>query len=265
MSRGRRSSESPLSLFALQDIITCLMGIMVLVCLFLALQTIGKASAAASAKSELPDVAGLDRERERLEELRNDLLKQIENHQSSQEIVSSLNPIEAAEALQAAQRQNLELKQKVDQLTETIAKHMDDKEGEEAKLEQRRAELSALQEQLAVEERAAELRAMKKVGFLPDQAISKTPYLVECGAKYVRVIELGNNDNVVTWSSEEAESKFAEWHPVVSTASAYFVFMLKPSGVGVGMSLYQISRNAGFDAGYDVLEENATILGEVSR
>ncbi len=263
MARGRRKAESPLSLFALQDIITCLMGIMVLVCLFLALQTIGKANATPARSSGRADLIGLERERERLEAKRMAFLEQIENAQAAQQVVSTLNPIEIAAATQSAQRENEELRKKIHQLKEVTTGKEAGQQEKTDKLERQKNKLGNLVEQLGIEKKSAEFRAMKKVAFIPDQNLSKTPYLVECSSISVRVVQWENHKEIL-WASSDAKTKFKEWLPSLNADRVYFVFMLKPSGVGIGMSLYHVGRDAGFDAGYDALEEDATILAGAS-
>jgi hypothetical protein len=77
----------------------------------------------------------------------------------------------------------------------------------------------------------------------------------------VRVISLGNPTRNTEWPAGVAEEKFESLLSSCESAKEYFVFMMKPSGVPAGMRMFYLSKNKGFEAGYDALEEDSGVMG----
>lgn len=263
MARGRRQPGAPVSLFALQDIVTCLMGIMVLVCLFLALQTIGEV--AAKPVEAAPDLATLQEEIDRLESMRSLLADEVNVMKTERVRSASLSSLELIKALQRAQdnysRAVMERDRQLDQLNSLKENVSQLNEA----IERGEAELTTLHQSLVEERAAAEIRNMRNVQFIPDAASTKSAHLIEVASSSVRVISLTPNALDREWPSDRAIQGFEQLLTLVPPDREYFVFMIKPSGVALGMDLFRLARAQGFDAGYDALEENARVSEGASK
>ncbi len=259
MTRGRRISQAPVSLFSLQDIITCLMGIMILIVLILALEMISKTAVDVVAHES--DLSSLE-ESIRTLEARHAHCTQKLQALDDNEIEPKMSPLERARALQSAQHDYKQVTNDLEQANRDLAKLPQAIEEKEQAIEKNNAILSRLAQLLINAQKNANRKAMRNVAFIPDGRTRKTAHLVECSSNAVRVVSLGAPPRNQEWPVEGAIEQFDRLLRDSSTSSEYFVFMLKPSGVSIGMKLYYAAAYRGFEAGYDALEEKAKVSEE---
>lgn len=257
--RGRRDrgSSAPVSLFSLQDIITCLTGIMILIVLILAVEAIATPeSQGRGVHIDLPSVEELEARFKALQEERDELVSQI----------GMRNP--QADSLSAADkvRATLKLKQqRTDQIRQETALELSQEKQQERLMEllnrkhRRAEELEGLREEMeSFNEKA--MRATSMVRFLPGEGLDKTPHLLVSDRNGVQVLSLAEPIRDQAWSPALTERGLRRLLTDADTEKEYFVVILKPSGADLGLELYETIRTAGFQAGYDTLEENAWVL-----
>jgi hypothetical protein len=255
--RGRRSNESPVSLFSLQDIITCLTGVMILLVLMLALETVTRSTV--MEVQTAPDTAALKESIEQLETRQEELRRDLQARELAIASAQVRTPLEAARELQMTRREVEVLKRRLADLD--VEKQ--DLDAELARLssasEPRSTKLEEIKRKLAQAETEAAQRAFRPIAFIPEAGTSKTAHLVECGSNTVRLISLAMPRRDVAWKATEARTAFVALLTSCSPSREYFVFMLKPSGVPIGMDLYFTAKRGTFEAGYDALEEDAGV------
>jgi len=255
--RGRRSNESPVSLFSLQDIITCLTGVMILLVLMLALETVARSTV--MEVQAAPDAAVLKESLEKLEARQAELRRDLQARELAIASAQVRTPLEAARELQMTRRE-----------VEVQMRRLADLDVEKQELDAELARLSSasgpkstkleeIKRKLAQAEAEAARRAVRPIAFIPEAGTSKTAHLVECGSNTVRLISLAMPRRDVEWKTAEARGAFVALLTSCSPSREFFVFMLKPSGVPIGMDLYFAAKRGAFEAGYDALEEDAGV------
>lgn len=261
MSRNR-SGDNPVSLFSLQDIITTLTGIMILLVMILALEAVTQTTVeAVETDARHKEIKAQKEEMEaRREALRGELAAR--ETAAAADRLRNLNPLDAARQLQAERRaaetkaaQARELERKKEALAQSATKQTD-------AIASGKSELQRLLDELKDAEADAAKKSVRPIAFIPDKGTYKIAHLVECSTNGVRVVSLGSPRRNTEWAASNAESAFKQLLKSCSASREYFVFMIKPSGVAIGMNMFSMAKILDFDAGYDVMEENEGISGE---
>ncbi len=259
--RGKRNRESsPLSLFSLQDIITCLTGIMILIVLLLAVEAMNP-SGESGAPAHVSKPTNPTLEPPDLERMREDLLARM------RELEGSVVPPEDAVALVKSLR-----KMRDDTLADQAVTAR--QQGEVTALEKAatelRTELSRLESaRNAAAENLQKLKdrllagTMRRVIIIPGEQNPKTAHLVEAHGTGFRIISLGVPMRNGSFRLSETETMVKQLLGNANPEKEYIVVMIKPSGVVHGMELVEALQQTPFQVGYDALEEDME-LAEVS-
>jgi hypothetical protein len=118
---------------------------------------------------------------------------------------------------------------------------------------------SKTQEQLDVVQGELEKRRTRTVTLLPDDGMLKRPLLVQCSSNRVVVLRLSEPPQF-SWPPSEAVEQFISLTRQLDRSRDYFVIFMKPSGVDVAQKLVYCASSAGYDVGYDALEEDETLV-----
>jgi len=269
MSR-RSHASNPISLLWFQDIITSVLGIMILVTLFLALEMIfnrqhspdiqtrditQKLKAAAAQSAEVQ--AAVEANRRQVDALRRqlagqetELLQQV--RYDSDQLQRQLRDLEALNQLLAAELSDADSRRRAaqasrDELTQKDASRDADRQT----LEQLSREV---QEKLA---ELKKLRTANRVIFNLSQGDAKTPWLVELSAAGVQAAPVGKRARPETFPDIRA---FLAWARQRSRAAEHFVLLVKPATVRDFMQARSALKAAGFDVGFDLLASDQTAL-----
>lgn len=256
--RGRRNRTSePLSLFSLQDIITCLTGIMILIVLILALEAMmAPEERAVGVHVEVPDLAYMEN---RLQELQQKKMELLQTLARREPLDPTLTPADRV-------RKVIEMRQRLSFLEQLVR----DQNLARQKLGEK--QIPILNEVHRIREELKALRGENKkwaeiavsapnwVTFLPGKGMDKTPHLLVVDAHTVNVISLGEPDRSRQWNMQVNENSLKTLMTDANRTREYFIILLKPSGALTGLEMYQTLRKAGFNAGYDTLEEDALVL-----
>jgi hypothetical protein len=247
----------------LQDIITCLTGIMILIVLILALEAmLVPEEGAAGVHIEIPDVVFMQKRLEDLEKQKQDLLAELVRREPLDpelspadrvrkviEMRQRLTFLEGEVREQSLARQRLS-QQQIPVLNE---------------LHQLREDSKALRDEDEKWEKVA-TSASNWVTFLPGKGVEKTAHLLVVDALEVKLISLGEPERNREWAVSSNSDSLAGLMRQADNTKEYFVILLKPSAAEIGLAMYHILRGAGFNAGYDTLEEDALVVApEVIR
>lgn len=257
--RGRRDrgSSAPVSLFSLQDIITCLTGIMILIVLILAVEAIATPdSQGRGVHIDLPSVKELDARFKALQKERDQLVSRIGMRRPQTDSMSAADKVRVV----------LKLKQlRADQIRKETALELSQAKQQERLMEllnrkhRRAEELEALRKEMESFIETVQ-RATSLVRFLPGDGLKKTPHLLVSDRNGVQVLSLMEPIRDQAWSPQLTERSLGRLLTDADTEKEYFVVILKPSGADLGLEIYETIRTAGFQAGYDTLEEDAWVL-----
>jgi hypothetical protein len=248
----------PISLFSFQDLITSLSGILILLVLLMAVDVaVRKARPRATRPSQevVPDV-------ERLRQTVASLKEQVAAKKQTMVAASSQDAVAAAEQMTDAERQNAALQDRADRLRAEETALEADLAAERAAAAVRSREMEPLRENLAKlrEALAKEIENDRRVFYIPEEGVAKTPIVVECSGSSIRLGFINRNiDPMVMTPTSSGFKAFIQLVGKYSPEREYFVFMIKPSGVDYWETLRQAAFSAGFDVGHDALEESKTV------
>ena len=265
MSR-RKNNETPFSLFAFQDIITSITGIMILITLILALELLATIENSrshqtreviAQIEATVTEVASLDqavaRNMRRIEELK------VKLAQGASEIgeVAGFNRDTVQADLSDMQQIDAQL---ADQLEALAAKIQDSSEQREQINNQLQSldpdELQGLGDR--VTQREKDLEALRnRIIFNPSDGDGKTPWLVEVSEEDFVVAQTGVSAPPTKLPGVAA---FRTWARQRDKSRDYFVLLVRPSGIDRFHRLHEAIRAMGFDIGYDLLDQNTNAI-----
>jgi len=252
--RSRHKNSSPFSLFAFQDIITSVTGIMILITMTLALDLVQKV--ASSPRAATPAIAGQvevavkesEQEISRLERILSEgagsihvdahtARKQLEDLGRAREELDQQNASLAAEVDAASAR-----RQAVEEQAQSFSPEA---------LQQLQAEVVASRDQIR------RLKQSNRVVFNRPAGAAKTPWLVQLDTNSILVAESGKAATPIKFSTPE---EFLGWAEGQNANSMYFVVLIKPSGVEPFGPIREKLQADGFDLGYDLLSSDQTAI-----
>lgn len=266
MSRRRRSGGTPVSLFAFQDIITCVMGIMLLLTLMMSLQVAaGDGSQTSPEAREL--MQSMKAEAERLEQAVADTVASVTTQTAllksgalldaqilEGSVVRINNEITSAEL----ELQRLEL---MTAATESdLAATQSELQGRSADIA-RTNELGAENQQLQQEIR--KLQSGQRVIYNAHDSQSQQCWLVELtGPTDIKTALIGQEHSVQTFPNAEALTR---WIQAKAGSGDAFMLLIKPSAAAKFDEVTQVlhSQNSAF--GFDLLPQDTFVLGQESE
>lgn len=247
----RRKSNVAFSLFAFQDIITSVTGIMLLITMMLALELIKR-------KEESPPVQtqqttdkvedAIASNQNEIAQLRSLLAASDEQLKYDAETLRrKLTSLKEANTVFSSQIENLEANQEETERRKNEAEEALSQTASPQQIQTMQQRVSELQQQLA------ELKESNRVIFNRPAGESKTPWLIEVSGQSIQVAQVGVAAPPQVFSAPAELRAWASSHGVGST---YFVMMVKPSGLNQFNIVKQDLEDLGFDIGYDLLSED---------
>jgi len=260
MSR-RRKRSAPFSLFAFQDIITSVTGIMLVITMLLALELLERTDAAppratAAISKDLQQVIAVaEREIAELEPQ----LQQRGKRLSSAAAVSPLQLRQQIGELEESIRRlrNLinESRQRDQRTKGRVKKARRQQQQQSRKREELLADL--LRRSTAKRQQLRKLQQSNRLIFNPAAGNSKSPWLVEVSAERLLVAESGVAGKPLAFSDVDA---FLRWARQQDKRSEYFVLLLKPDAIELFRETRDGLDEAGFDIGFDLLSKGQTVI-----
>ena len=236
--RGHRSSV--LSLFAFQDIITSVTGIMILVTLVLALELLYRKENAPPRKTAEILVkleSAIVKSQARIEELRGRARDNetrigryagidIANVHDDLENLKNLNGVLTDEVSELA-NEAVAASGRVEDARNVMSAHSDDRETIK----------NVLAEGEQVEQQIEDLKRSGRVIFAPSQDSHKTPWLVEITGDKITVARYGEHARSKEYGSS---TDFMRFIHAREPTSDYFVLFVKPDGIKVFQEVRQL-------------------------
>lgn len=279
MSRKNKNSESPITLFSFQDIITSITGIMILVVLMLILHIIDSNSS--SVKKDNTYTKDISSIKNTLAELRKQLDDEKDWQKMNEKVIEDALSTDI-DSLPLMIKEEEKIKSK---LEENIAKHKNEITEMQKKiksLENSNTELdrkikdgvetvSALKKQIEDTVKALkdslekvkkeEEEEKKKVYFSFERQEGKEPILVECSKSGLKVKIIKSNE-IISFEDDsntyvKIVNSFTGWlQKRGSTETEYLVFTVKPSASGYLQTLLNKIRDLKYQTGLEPVEEN---------
>lgn len=258
--RRRREKDSPISLLAFQDIITCVTGIVLLLTLLVTLSLITRelSSPTARSMSVSEDVsavlADVRREIEDLEE-------RIGTGNKELQVFADISPSAVRRQLHHLQERSADLEMDVDvlrQKTDGTSKRLRQWQTRKADLAEDRKTLKDLEHELeGLVEKRRQIEDDNRLIYNPHQAATKTAWLVEVRHEKMLAARAGKPEQPKEFSSVGA---FLRWVRTTSPAHEYFVLIVRPKGIENYRGIYRSLRNSDYDLGIDLIGNDQTVM-----
>jgi hypothetical protein len=276
-----RNLDSKITFFAFADIITAVSGMLIFITLLLATdlgRPTDNRSQAADAELErqlketLTQQAEADSKNRGLQSilttaltapspdklesdiarLRSELAQEQSKHSGlAEQLAASKSALDAQDqvlgitALRARIQENIEklesLKREdagVREKTEAFVKQTQDVQAKYVKLQSREGQL----------------------WLIPDRTPkSKEAFLVIVGGAGAQVERFNHPDQTQQFDKRNAHDSFESFLKKSKSTTQYFVFLIRPSGIGLFKDLVQVARDQGFEVGFDALEEGTEV------
>ena len=239
----RRTGSMPFSLFAFQDIITSVTGIMILVTLMLVLDFLEKVEGAPQQQSHQVidevrstlskvalEVATLEANLDQQDDVPNDLVVLDVSTLSSR--LSSVSDVNTTLETELQQVRRLQ-----DRTSESLASWQQRSEDSNSMLN----EIERLREQIESNQNKIDrLKTSNRVIFTVPQTGGEKPWLVEIGEGQIRVAEMGLSSPPQSFQTDDA---FFSWLSARNPRNEYLVVLVSPESVdrfdGLANSLFE--------------------------
>jgi hypothetical protein len=281
MRERLRSFDSKITFFAFADIITAVSGMLIFITLLLATDlgrpTDSRSEAANSETQKrleetLAQQVVVDAQNRSLEQL----LAAAETAPAAEKLEADITRLRAqlaeekkkhasvAEQLAASQSaveardRTLGLTDLKAQIQQTI-REAESLAGQETKV---REQMTDLDQRVArVESKLLNLRQREgKLWLIPDKSsTTKEAILAVVGGTGVKVLHFDHPDRVKDFAGASARSEFSSYLGEAKPLDEYFVFLVRPSGIGLFGSVVRLARDKGFEVGFDALEEDKDV------
>ena len=273
----RRGAHSGSSLFAFQDVMASLIGIIFFVVLLMALDIVEQAAPTSPPVDgpPRPDVAALKEELKPLKEQRDQIEKELARLTESLNIVSGSSDSDLAKEINALYNHILllheELKQAEDRLahTDTMCQKTETSvastKTKASELDEALRRARAIVETLRQRNAKASRSAAGVTYLVDDTATRQKPWLVEVTGKSIRVAPHDDSGAVLTFSAQSMaarQKQFLAWTQSRSSSTYYFVLLAKPSGLSQIFGLKKELKRRGYSLGEDLLPEDWEPFGQ---
>jgi hypothetical protein len=281
MSERLRTLDSRISFFAFADIITAVSGMLIFITLLLATDLGRPTNNHAS-----------DAERQTEDQLDDVLRQQLETDAQTRQLQEVLGDAETAPAVEKLEADivrletQLSAEQKshssvIEQMTKNAAalqardatlgltdlkatihrtiQEADLTANQEAKVREKMDNLEL--KVSAAQSRLFKLREMEgQLWLVPDKNnTTKEPILVTVAGKSITVEAFDHPEQRKQWDNAASQSSFSTYLGKASSLNQYIVFLVRPSGIQLFKSLVESARAAGFEVGFDALEEDRPV------
>ena len=259
MSR-RRQRKSAFSLFAFQDIITAVTGIMLLITLLLTLELVErKAKASQETPATVPKDADVSPEElSQLELEVANLKKRLKEMASENAMLAQYDQQQLQADLQKNQKTNQERQEKIRNLQKTLvstATSLENVRNTQAKLQQ-------LEEK--IRNTRAKLEKLQKSSRLFVQAAKgarKTNWLVEISKEKLKVAPLGRTTTPISFTDVY---DFQAWLRKRNQAADHFVLFVKAEGTSLFKQVSGLLDKEGYSKGFDVLPDSEHVIDDTT-
>jgi len=256
----RRGARNTSSLFAFQDVMASLIGIMFFVVILMALDIVDQYTPVAEADTVDGDsIVELRAKLKELTELKIRLEQGITSATEKLNVASAFTDEQLLESVQAMNKELLYLHAKVEQTEVGLADVESKTKSAKKKIAASQIEIRGLDDEIAkLKARAKAKRDLPRVAYIIDETTQKEPWLVEVTDKSIRVAAKDGKSAVMTFAADtaaERKTSFLRWTASKNPQKHYFVLLIKPSGLKQIRGLTITLKGKGFSLGKDLLPE----------
>lgn len=265
---SRRGNTDAFSLFAFQDIITSVTGIMILITLLFSLELTRKTPVQANAShagSPPPKPQNL-----KMLEYRVKSLQAIfADNQILLEKVAAMPAAEIASLVATLKERLAALKLTSDEISSSNQRLNFEAAQKSEKINQlQEQDLSSLEEQIRrLEQEIQSTSNTAVVVYNPDPAASKTAWLIDLGETKIQAFPIsgGQIRSFPVSASGEVPTEFTTWVRQRDNSQEYFVLLLRPESVVLYDKLHPLLDGMGFELGFDLIDSNTDARATLSE
>ncbi len=264
-SRHRRSraSDAAVSLFSFQDIMTAVMGILILITLLMALDltvTISQPAQAAAkpGMASATDLAALRARQTHLEQQYREALAratQLGEMQGADDTV-----VQQARGRLVLAYQHLEaLQEKVERARAILADAPNPKEVQAQLDELDRAEAEIERLSALIDQR----RRHPRLSYIHQRGATRTPILIDVSNRAFGVGMIDDPESALWLTNPDKALRLRQLQELARNRNShreYFVLLLRPSAFDQYDAVNQVLRSAGFAVGLELIEEATIVL-----
>ncbi|MHC4561148.1 MAG: hypothetical protein ACYS8X_00055 [Planctomycetota bacterium] len=255
----RRQQDFGSNLFAFQDVMAGLIGVVFFIVILMSLNIVSQAVSASEPVPSPDALAELAAKLEQLQQQHDELLQQVADRTDDLNAATDVADAQVETDIHELNDRLaalLEAIAEIEDRREQLALAIDAARRRLASAEQRRGEL--IEQRDALRAKAAELRP-NVTYIIDDDALGKKPWLVEVTDTTIRVSARDGVSFLTTFSAETPEERlrqFMAWTKSLNRSENYFVVLIKPSGLEQAESLTRQLKLAGWQTGKDLLPES---------
>lgn len=267
---ARRTRSEAFSLFAFQDIITSVTGVIVLMMLLLTLELIQREhltqtpGTASSVAPLLKAITEFDRQIASTQET-------LRTGKSQMEELASLPPIDAQRQQQILQQEIERLKIEVESLERQQQQSLlkqDVLEAASNKQSGPAADLTTLQQRIAsMRDQLQKLTNTDRVIYNPNAKTSKRGWLVDLSPNILQVAEVGKKSPPIVFDQNSNRlriDRLLDWARTRNIRTEYFILLIHPNAVDSYEQIQKEMDSLGFDIGFDLLGSDVTAIDPVT-
>ncbi|WP_417386431.1 hypothetical protein [Gimesia sp.] len=257
---NRRKKQNKFSLFAFQDIITSVTGIVIFITLLMSLELIQRHPMSAQADSaEL--IKQLKQQLVQAQQASQMLQQQIDtqNQELTPDAFLDANSLkqkladaetvqqEATEDAQSMRDQKSKAEQRLNTASQTAAQRKQDAE-----------EIKKLKKEIAHKsEQVKKMEDGKRLVFRPAQNTPKTQWLVDVSEQNVQVARMGVISKPLKFSNYQ---QFQSWVSGLSSSADYCMLLLRPDAAKSYEEVFKMLDQRGISFGYDAIDQDKVVI-----
>ena len=260
---GRRTQTSnPFTLFAFQDIITSVTGILILITLILALTMVVQPENFDASSGE--SVETLRANLQQLEDTINAIETQSQVDQMILDLLVEFDADSMEQLDSLLTRSSKETKEKITRLKR---QYWDDKtkaQSTKKELEKKRQQLSEIENQNKKKSEALKkLQQSERVEYGYDSTGGEEPWLIYLSEKQWMCARVNQKQPPIIFSESDLSkrlSRFENWQHGITLQKSYFVLFVRPDGVPSYDLIRGSVRLSGVEFGVELLNEKVVII-----
>lgn len=264
---SRRTRHAPaFSLFAFQDIITGVTGIVVLLMLLLTLSLVERVRHSPQIQTQMLDqevAQALAATLEQIEELERSTKQVAATAEQAGEIL----PEEIAPEIElrgqnvnALEAESERAKRRLQRQQQDLAEKTQQAQGNDEK----RRQLAALQQQVReLEQEIRQAGDKPRLVYNPDVGARSIAWIVDLRSDAIWVARVGRREPPRVFSEAGAETRkraFLAWATRRSPRAESFVLLIRPSTIAVFQDVEEKLKAAGFSIGFDAVPKDRSVI-----
>jgi len=258
----RRRKHHAVSLFAFQDVMASVIGVLFFVVLLMSLHIMDRSVPVAAAGQQVVPLSRVEALQARLRYIEAEIAKLRESIRVTSDKVrlASRSEGEILSKIEALRNTLTATYRSIEQYQANLAELEGRADEKELKKSSKAAELARAKDRLAkLALELANIQAAPRVSYIIEaSADNLEPWLVEVRANAIRVAARDGRTSLVSFAGKAPDATrkmFLAWAGAQNCRTHYFVLLIKPSGMKLAEKIGAAVTTSGFQIGTDLVPE----------